>query len=139
MTAKPDALAAEIDTSRRTVYRDIADLIGQRVPIRGEAGIGYVPQAGLDLPPLMLTPDEIEAAVLGAQWVARHSDPALARAAEGPDRQDRRRRAGTTSALCPRAGDRYAAGVEPCCRRPRHGAGARPDPRRPKDYVVLPR
>ena len=46
MTAKPDALAAEIDTSRRTVYRDIADLIGQRVPIRGEAGIGYVLQAG---------------------------------------------------------------------------------------------
>ena len=29
----------------------------------------------------MLTQDEIEAAVLGAQWVARHSDPALARAA----------------------------------------------------------
>lgn len=38
-------------------------------------------QAGLDLPPLMLTPDEIEAAVLGAQWVARHSDAELARAA----------------------------------------------------------
>jgi predicted DNA-binding transcriptional regulator YafY len=52
------------------------------VPIRGEAGVGYVLQAGLDLPPLMLTPDEIEAAVLGAQWVARHSDSALARAAE---------------------------------------------------------
>jgi predicted DNA-binding transcriptional regulator YafY len=39
-------------------------------------------QAGLDLPPLMLTSDEIEAAVPGAQWVARHSDPALARAAD---------------------------------------------------------
>ena len=39
-------------------------------------------EAGLDLPPLMLTPDEIEAAVLGAQWVARHSDATLARAAE---------------------------------------------------------
>jgi predicted DNA-binding transcriptional regulator YafY len=77
-----DALAAEIATSKRTVYRDIADLIGQRVPIRGEAGVGYVLEPGLDLPPLMLTPDEIEAAVLGAQWVARHSDPALARAAE---------------------------------------------------------
>src|SRR5712671_5521473 len=77
-----EALAAELETSKRTVYRDIADLIGQRVPIRGEAGIGYVLQAGLDLPPLMLTPDEIEAAVLGAQWVARHSDPVLARAAE---------------------------------------------------------
>ena len=84
-TSKPvtaDTLAAELETSKRTVYRDIADLIGQRVPIRGEAGIGYVLEAGLDLPPLMLTPDEIEAAVLGAQWVARHSDPALARAAE---------------------------------------------------------
>jgi predicted DNA-binding transcriptional regulator YafY len=76
------ALAAELDTSKRTVYRDIADLTGQRVPIRGEAGVGYVLEAGLDLPPLMLTPDEIEAAVLGAQWVARHSDPALARAAQ---------------------------------------------------------
>jgi predicted DNA-binding transcriptional regulator YafY len=83
-TPKPvtaEALAAELETSKRTVYRDIADLIGQRVPIRGEAGIGYVLLAGLDLPPLMLTPDEIEAAVLGAQWVARHSDAALARAA----------------------------------------------------------
>src|SRR3979490_1546103 len=30
----------------------------------------------------MLTPDEIEAAVLGAQWVAGHADPVLARAAE---------------------------------------------------------
>jgi predicted DNA-binding transcriptional regulator YafY len=77
-----DMLAAELETSKRTVYRDIADLIGQRVPIRGEAGVGYVLEAGLDLPPLMLTQDEIEAAVLGAQWVARHSDPALARAAE---------------------------------------------------------
>ena len=76
------ALAAELETSKRTVYRDISDLIGQRVPIRGEAGIGCVLQTGLDLPPLMLTPDEIEAAVLGAQWVVRHSDSALARAAE---------------------------------------------------------
>jgi predicted DNA-binding transcriptional regulator YafY len=29
----------------------------------------------------MLTPDEIEAAVLGAQWVAGHADPVLSRAA----------------------------------------------------------
>src|SRR5262252_6873242 len=76
------AIAAELETSKRTVYRDIADLMAQRVPIRGEAGVGYVLEAGLDLPPLMLTTDEIEAAVLGAQWVTRHSDPALARAAE---------------------------------------------------------
>src|SRR6266850_783236 len=77
-----DALAAELETSKRTVYRDITSLIGQRVPIRGEAGIGYVLDRGFDLPPLMLTPDEIEAAALGAQWVAGHGDAALARAAQ---------------------------------------------------------
>jgi predicted DNA-binding transcriptional regulator YafY len=75
------AIAAELETSVRTVYRDVADLIGQRVPIRGEAGTGYVLENGFDLPPLMLTVDEIEAAVLGAQWVAGRADPALARAA----------------------------------------------------------
>lgn len=77
-----DDIAIELETSKRTVYRDIATLIGQRVPIRGEAGFGYVLENGFDLPPLMLTPDEIEAAVLGAQWVASRADPALARAAQ---------------------------------------------------------
>ena len=76
-----DAMAAELETSKRTVYRDVATLISQQVPIRGEAGTGYVLDNGFDLPPLMLTPDEIEAAVLGAQWVAGRADPALARAA----------------------------------------------------------
>jgi predicted DNA-binding transcriptional regulator YafY len=76
-----DALALELETSKRSVYRDIAALMSQRVPIRGEAGIGYVLDSGFDMPPLMLTSDEIEAAVLGAQWVAGRGDPALARAA----------------------------------------------------------
>ena len=77
-----DTIAEELETSKRTIYRDIATLMGQRVPIRGEAGMGYVLDQGFDLPPLMLTPDEIEAAVLGAQWVASRGDPVLARAAE---------------------------------------------------------
>ena len=76
-----DAIAAELEVGKRTIYRDIAALIGQRVPIRGEAGIGYVLEGGFDMPPLMLTSDEVEAVVLGAQWVAAHGDPALARAA----------------------------------------------------------
>ena len=57
-TRKPmtaDAIAAELETSKRTIYRDIATLIGQRVPIRGEAGMGYILEKGFDLPPLMLT------------------------------------------------------------------------------------
>lgn len=77
-----DAIAEELETSKRTVYRDIADLIGQRAPIRGEAGVGYILEDGFDLPPLMLTPDEVEAAVLGAQMVMARGDPALSRAAE---------------------------------------------------------
>jgi predicted DNA-binding transcriptional regulator YafY len=77
-----DAIASELETSKRSVYRDIAALVGQRVPVRGEAGIGYVLDSGFDLPPLMLTADELEAAVLGAQWVQGHGDPGLVRAAQ---------------------------------------------------------
>ena len=76
------ALADELETSKRTVYRDIADLVGQRTPIRGEAGVGYILDDGFDMPPLMLTPDEVEAAVLGAQLVVARGDPALSRAAQ---------------------------------------------------------
>jgi predicted DNA-binding transcriptional regulator YafY len=76
-----ESIAVELETSKRSVYRDIAALMGQRVPIRGEAGIGYVLDSGFDMPPLMLTSDEVEAAVLGAQWVAGRGDAALARAA----------------------------------------------------------
>lgn len=75
------ALAEELEISKRTVYRDVADLIGQRVPIAGEAGLGYVIAADYDMPPLMLTRDEIEAVMLGAQWVAGRSDKVLSNAA----------------------------------------------------------
>src|SRR6202020_890210 len=75
------ALAEALEVSKRTVYRDVADLIGQRVPIEGEAGLGYLIASDYDMPPLMLTPDEIEAVMLGAQWVAGRSDEALANAA----------------------------------------------------------
>jgi predicted DNA-binding transcriptional regulator YafY len=74
-------LADELEISLRTLYRDIAELVAQRVPIRGEAGVGYVLEAGYDMPPLMLTHDELEAAVLGAAWVAKRGDASLARGA----------------------------------------------------------
>jgi len=75
------ALGAELEVSKRTIYRDVADLIGERVPIEGEAGLGYVIASDYDMPPLMLTPDEIDAVLLGAQWVAGRSDKVLALAA----------------------------------------------------------
>jgi predicted DNA-binding transcriptional regulator YafY len=74
-------IAGELEVSSRTIYRDVADLIARRVPIQGEAGFGYILDDAFDMPPLMLTPDEIEAAVLGAQWVAGRGEPVLANAA----------------------------------------------------------
>ena len=74
-------LADELEVSIRTIYRDIAHLMGQRVPISGEAGVGYVLGAEYDMPPLALLPVELEAIVLGVQWVAAHGDKMLARAA----------------------------------------------------------
>lgn len=75
------ALADELEVTKRSIYRDVAALIGQHVPIRGEAGVGYVIDREFDMPPLMLTADELEAAVLGAQWVAERGDTTLATAA----------------------------------------------------------
>lgn len=76
-----EAIARELEVSKRTVYRDVATLIAQRVPIEGEAGVGYVLGTGFHMPPLMLSYSEVEAAVLGAQWVQTRGEPELARAA----------------------------------------------------------
>ena len=75
-------IADELEISKRSVYRDIAALMDQHVPIRGEAGIGYVLEHGFDMPPLMLTSDEIDAVVLGALWVSSRGEPDLAKAAD---------------------------------------------------------
>jgi predicted DNA-binding transcriptional regulator YafY len=75
-------LAAELQVSLRTLYRDIAALVAQGAPIEGEAGVGYVLRPGFLLPPLMFSAEEIEALVLGMRWVGRRGDPALAKAAE---------------------------------------------------------
>lgn len=75
-------IAAEAEVSVRTIYRDIADLIGQRVPISGEAGFGYILADSFEMPPLTLTADEADAIALGAEWVANHPDRAVARAAQ---------------------------------------------------------
>lgn len=75
------ALAGELGISLRTLYRDIASLQAQGATIDGAPGLGYVLQPGFVLPPLMFTPDEIEAMVLGSRWVADRADPRLGSAA----------------------------------------------------------
>ncbi|KAB2941036.1 MAG: YafY family transcriptional regulator [Hyphomicrobium sp.] len=74
-------IADELEVCVRTVYRDIAGLAGEGVPIRGEAGIGYVLGEGYDLPPLMFNADEIEAMLVGLRWVEARADASLSRAA----------------------------------------------------------
>lgn len=74
-------IADELEVCQRTVYRDIAGLIDEGVPIRGEAGVGYVLGDGYDLPPLMFTADEIEAMLVGLRWVEARGDASLVRAA----------------------------------------------------------
>jgi predicted DNA-binding transcriptional regulator YafY len=76
-----EVLAAELEVSVRTVYRDVAELIGQRVPIEGAAGVGYLLREGYDLPPLMFSEDELEALVIGTRIVQSWADPELGRAA----------------------------------------------------------
>jgi predicted DNA-binding transcriptional regulator YafY len=68
--------------SERTVYRDVADLQHQGVPIEGEAGVGYRLGAGFDLPPLMFTHDEARALVASVRMAQVWQDPALARASQ---------------------------------------------------------
>ncbi|MBC7102414.1 MAG: HTH domain-containing protein [Parvibaculum sp.] len=62
-------LAARPEVSVRTIYRDIADPRASRVPVEGEAGLGYMMRSGYELPPFMFTEDEIEALVFGARMV----------------------------------------------------------------------
>src|SRR6202030_891090 len=76
------ALAAQLEVTARTVYRDIATLQARRVPIEGAAGIGYVLRPGFDLPPLMFTAEELDAVALGARLVRRIRDPKLQAAAD---------------------------------------------------------
>ena len=74
-------LAGEIGVSIRTLYRDIASLQGLGAAIEGEPGLGYILKPGFLLPPLMFTPEEIEALVLGSRWVADRADDRLRTAA----------------------------------------------------------
>lgn len=75
-------LAGRLEVSERTVYRDIAALQAQGVPLEGEAGVGYRMRSGYDLPPLMFDQGEAQALVAAVRVAAGRLDPALAAEAE---------------------------------------------------------
>lgn len=80
VTAK--ALAERLEVNVRTIYRYIASLQASKLPIEGEAGIGYVMKSGFDLPPLMFSQEELEAVVVGLSLLGRSGDSGLVHAAE---------------------------------------------------------
>lgn len=75
-------MAERLEVSTRTLWRDMATLIASGLPVEGERGVGYILREPVTLPPLTLTPDEVQALTLGLQLVTRGADPALTRAAE---------------------------------------------------------
>src|SRR5690348_1383691 len=76
------SIAARLEVTQRSIYRDIAALQAMRVPIDGERGIGYILRPGFDLPPLMFTIEETEAVVLGLALIERTGDKELTDAAK---------------------------------------------------------
>jgi len=75
-------LAERLEVSTRSVYRDVADLQAQGVPIEGEAGVGYRMRSGYDLPPLMFTKTEAQALLAAVRIAQPRLDPTLAAGAE---------------------------------------------------------
>jgi len=75
-------MADRLEVSTRTLWRDMATLIASGLPVEGERGLGYLLREPITLPPLTLTPDEVQALTLGLQLVSRGADPSLTGAAE---------------------------------------------------------
>ena len=71
-------IADHFGICKRTVYRDIQDLMNSGVPIQGEAGVGYLIDKQYYLPPVMFDPDELEAIALGINMVRSWTDEQFA-------------------------------------------------------------
>ncbi len=74
-------LANRVDVSVRTLYRDMDALMASGVPIKGARGGGYRITDAITLPPLTLTPEELEALNLGLAIAAEVSDAEMKTAA----------------------------------------------------------
>lgn len=79
---RAENLAEQLEVSKRTIYRDVSALQAMRIPIDGEAGVGYMMRRGYDLPPLNFDSEEVEALRVGLAMLNRTGDSALKKAAE---------------------------------------------------------
>jgi len=71
-------LAERLEVSQRSIYRDVAALQAQGVPIEGESGVGYRMHRDYDLPPLMFSRQEAQALVACVRIAQPRIDTALA-------------------------------------------------------------
>ena len=78
---RAEDLATRLEVSPRTLYRDIDRLVAAGVPVTGTRGQGYRIGDAISLPPLTLTPAELEALNLGMAIVGEAADPDLKAAA----------------------------------------------------------
>lgn len=68
-------MAELLQVSQRTIYRDIALLCSKNIPIRGEAGSGYLLPSHNDIHPIIFTIEELRVIVLGITMVSEKGDP----------------------------------------------------------------
>lgn len=75
-------LAARLEVSKRTIYRDITALSEMGVPIVSLPGEGYELMEGYYLPPLVFSPHEATALFLGARLLLQQATGAVTANAE---------------------------------------------------------
>lgn len=75
-------IADQLEVSKKSIYRDMAHLIGSGAPIDSEPGIGFMLRGEFDLPPLSFTFEQLEALALGAKTLSLIADDDLSQAAK---------------------------------------------------------
>jgi len=78
---RAEDIAARLNVSLRTIYRDMDTLAASGIPVEGLRGLGFQITAPITLPPLNLTMTELEALHLGMAIVGQSGDEELSAAA----------------------------------------------------------
>ncbi|MDR9855743.1 YafY family protein [Paenibacillus sp. VCA1] len=84
---RAEDLAAQFETSVRTIYRDIQALSEAGVPIVGAPGQGYSLMEGYFLPPVSFTAEEAVALLMGADFIEQRLDEEYSPAAKAAKRK----------------------------------------------------
>lgn len=79
---RAEDLAAQFETSVRTIYRDIQALSEAGVPIFGATGQGYSLMEGYFLPPIAFTAEEAVALLMGTDFIEQRLDTEYSSVAE---------------------------------------------------------